>query len=108
MHSLLSKLLQKREIKHVDDLDKEEKGQFIKWQTILTGEQVTVDKIGLFIKAQIISIESQMKNLDNTPQKNERLILLFSVYKAIGEALKAPEKEREVLENYLRSLLTEK
>lgn|SRR3990167_9529004 len=108
MHSLLSKLLQKRNIKHVDELSNEEKDQFQRWQSVLTGERVTVDKVDLFIKGQIASIESQMKNLDNTPQKNERLILLFSVYKAISEALKAPEKEREVLEQYLTSLLNVK
>ena len=109
MHILLQKLLSKRGIKDINELDSippvkgvaSEKESYEKWNRILIGEEVTVAKISEFCKAQIDLIESQWKNMDNEPRKNERLIILHNTYSTILKAISAPEVERAQLEQYL-------
>jgi len=105
MHNLLTKLLQKRRIKDITELSKEEKADVDKWQKILSEEEITVDKIVAFCKAQIKIIETNWKNLDNQSTKNERLIVLHTVYSTLIEVIGAPKIERETLEKYLNDLL---
>lgn len=106
MHQLLAKLLSKRNLKK-EDLSAEEKGQFQQWQVVLTGEQVTVEKLAEFCHGQLEQIKSQMADLNNSDSKNTRLVLLLSVYTALLGAINAPAKERANLESYLNSLLKE-
>ena len=112
MHSLLTKLLNKRGIKR-EELDEKpivpgfpsERNQFERWESILSGEGVTLDKVAEFCKAQVESIELQWKNLDNAPQKNERLIIAHTIYSTLLKTIKAPEVERVELEKYLNDLI---
>ena len=110
MHLLLTKLLQKRGIKHVNDLPSEpmpdgspsDKQTFENWNRILSAKQeVTVENIAQFCESQVREIEGQWKQ----DQTKSYLIAQHTVYKAILEATKAPQKEREALEKYLQSLL---
>ena len=114
MHSLLTKLLQKRGIKHVNDLPADpmpdgslsDKQTFENWNRILSSKQeVTVENLRAFCDSQLKEIKAQMRNLDNTPSKNQRLQLLQNVYGAILDAMEAPKTEREALEKYLTGLL---
>lgn len=82
-----------------------EKQQFDKWESILSGEGVTLEKVSEFCKAQVESIELQWKNLDNAPQKNERLIIAHTIYSTLLKTIKAPEVERVELEKYLNDLI---
>ena len=105
MHSLLQKLLHKRGIKDISELDNSEKQQFDHWDMVLSEGEITVEKVKLFCQSQLTVIEKQLANFDNTPQKNERLVIYFNVYKTIMNALTAPQAERESLEKYLRQLI---
>lgn len=114
MHYLISKLLDKRGIKDVKDLTSDpmpdgspsERATIEQWDRVLSAkESVTVDDIKQFCKSQVSKIESQWKDLDNKTVKNERLVLLHTVYKAILEVIDAPQTQRETLERYLKSLL---
>ena len=104
MHNLLSKLLTKRKVKH-EELSAEEKQDFDRWEKILSSGEITVKKIEDFCKNQIVSIGNQMRSVDNSTQKNERLVTLYSVYSAILGLLSGPETEKEALERYLNDLL---
>jgi len=116
MHPLITKLLQKKKFDSLEEVSDEpmpdgtpnEKETIENWQRILSSnEEVTVENIKEFCQNQLKEIEGQMKSLDNTARKNDRLLILFSVYKAIGGALEAPQQEREALEQYLTGLLSE-
>lgn len=106
MHTLITKWMQRVGIKRYEEATPEEKQTIENWQKVLTGEKITVEKIVDFCQNQLKTIEGDWKNLDNKAQKNERLVLLHTVYRAILELIQAPEKERESLEKYLQSLLT--
>lgn len=106
MHILLSKLLHKRGIENIKDLSPEEKDWFDQKQSILSQpEEVKIEDFKKFCESQIGLIEEQWKNLDNSTQKNERLIILHSVYSTIIKAIISPKAERQALEEYLQKLL---
>ena len=105
MHHLLSKLLKKRGIEKVTDLSQSEAEDFDRWNKVLSEGEVTVKKIEDFCRNQISFIETQWKNLDNSTQKNERLIALHTVYSSILSAIQAPLDSREKIERFLKELL---
>ena len=105
MHPLIEKLLEKRKIKDISELTGDEKETFDKWEQILSQGEMTVDRISEFCQAQVKTIEAQLKNLDNPPQKNERLIIYFNVYKTLSNLIDNPQAERESLERYLQQLI---
>lgn len=105
MHPLLAKVLAKKNIKEVKDLSMDDKLAFDNWQRILSTEEITVDKIKGFCENQIKVIEGQWKDLNNSHQKNERLILSHNVYSTLLNVILSPQKERENLEKYLIDLL---
>ncbi len=107
MHFLLEKLLKKRKISDSSLLSKEEADTFDRWNSILGQGGITVDKIKEFCKTQVELIETQWDNMDNSIQKNERFILLHSVYRNLLKVIDSPATERESLEKYLTNLLTE-
>jgi len=105
MHQLLEKLLTKRKITNVNELTVEEAEQFDSWQKTLTEGEMSVEKIRDFCQAQLDIIKGQMKGIDNTPQKNERLTTYFNIYDALITLINSPQSERESLEKYLNQLL---
>jgi len=105
MHKLLEQLFKKRKITSVNELTPEEAQQFDDWQKILSEGEMSVDKIKQFCGLQLGIIKGQMKNLDNTPQKNERLTTYFNIYDALITLINSPQSERESLEKYLNQLL---
>ncbi len=105
MISILSKLLKKRGIQNVEELSSEEREKFDSWQKILSSGEITVDKIKEFCYNEIKRIESQWKDLNNSHEKNQRLIIMHTVYKQLSILIDSPKTERESLEKYLQSLI---
>lgn len=105
MISLITKLLQKRGIKDVNELSPEEKGTFESWEKILSGSEVSVKSISTFCEHNIRTVEAQFKNLDTSKEKLERLVLLHTVYSSLLGIINSPQAEKEALERYLNSLL---
>jgi hypothetical protein len=106
MHALLEKLLLKRKITSVANLTPDEKEQYDRWESVLGEGEMTVDKMRDFCSSQIGVIKGQMKGLDNSQLKNERLIVYLNVYDTMLTLIDSPRAEREALEKYLNQLLT--
>lgn len=102
--SILTKYLDKLGVT-TKDLSPEEKKDFDRWHAILSEGEITTDKILQFCKTQKGYIEAQMANMDNSTQKNERLVILNTVYTKFINLIEAPEVEREALEKYLNGLI---
>lgn len=106
--SILDKVLEKKGIKDVTKLSKEEAEDFDRWERILSEGEMTLDKVAEFCDSQVTIIERQWANLDNSNAKNERLILLHTVYSKIKGVITSPQAEKEQLEKYLQQLLVDK
>ncbi len=99
--SILDKFLFKKGIKSVKELEPEERETFEHWQGILSKGDVTVDSIKQFCENQVKAIELKWRDLDNSPGKNERLIILHTIYSTLLAVITAPAIEKENLERYL-------
>ena len=104
MHRSLEKILEKRGIKDVSELDPTEQETFDKWNKSLSDGVITVDKIEDFCRQQLDIIDLKFKDMDNSAEKNQRLIILHNVYKSMLGAISKPKQEREQLEKFLLSL----
>lgn len=104
MHILLERLLGRRGIKE-EELDDIERANFDKWQKVLSNDQISVERMREFFEVQKQSIEAQFGNIENSSQKNDRLVLLHSVYSRMIRATVADKAERESLERYLDQLI---
>ncbi len=104
MHTLLQRLLQKRNV-DVKELSEDEKKDFDRWESKLQGKDLTVEIIADYCKAQLIKIESQWDDLDNLDEKNKRLIILHTVYGKLSRMITSHGKERDELEKYLDNLI---
>ena len=105
MLPILEKLLKSRRIEKVEDLNQEEKTDFLRWEQILSSGEVTIEKIAAFCANQLDAIKANLKNVDNSTEKNSRLIMLQNVYDSILEAINAPQERRKEIENYLHQLI---
>ena len=117
MHPLLSRYISKLGFKNIEELSDKpmpdgspsEKQTLESWNRILSkNEAVTVENVAEFCRQQIKAIEGRWKDLDNARKKNDRLVLLHTVYSAILESISAPQQQREALELYLKGLLDSK
>lgn len=104
MIPILANLLKKRGIEKKDDLTIEEAAQFEKWEGILS-KDVSVDSIRDFCHSQLRRIETEWKDLDKSKERNDRLIVMHTVYKQLIAVIESPKAEREALEKYLQSLI---
>lgn len=100
--TLISKLWQKQGIKSVEDLNPEEKVEFERWQQIIEGSEVTVDKLRLFCESQVRIIEGACNGV--TPLSYLQQASLH-IYLSLLNLIDAPELERKNLEHYLTDLI---
>lgn len=98
----LTKLLEKRGIDRIEDLQPEERETFTKWKLVLSGETVTVESLKEFCQSQLRIIESKCDGV--TPLTNLQQASMH-VYINLLKAIEAPEAERESLEKYLTQLV---
>lgn len=98
---ILDKFLHKRGIKSVIELEPEERETFKHWEGVLSKGEVTVDSIKQFCENQLKAIELKWRDLDNVKEKNERLIILHTIYSTLLQVITAPAIEKENLEKYL-------
>ena len=102
---ILSKLFQKRGINGVEELNAEERQVFETYQRTLSKRELTMEDLGVFLESQIGIIEARWRDHETTKEKKADLIPYHTVYKTLLQAIKAPELERQQLENYLNQQL---
>lgn len=101
MKGILQKLLARRGIESFDKLDEEEKQTFRNWDKTLSKEEMTLEDLKFFIKTQVGIIEAKWKDYGLEHTKKAELLPYYTVYKALLDAIGAPQQEREALEAYL-------
>lgn len=104
MHPLIADLFKKKGIK-LEEQDDASMAKFKQWESILTGGEVTIEKLKTFCKVQLDRIENEWGSVDNKTLKNDRLFQQHTVYKTILKAIEAPDQERKQLEAYLQDLI---
>lgn len=102
--NILSKWLFKKGITNPEELLPEEKVIYDKYRVILSGENISVDKIKEFCEYQVKIIENKFADNPKTDD-DTYLKACLHIYLNILKCIEAPEKEREALEKHLTGLL---
>lgn len=105
MHPLIRDLFKKNKIESIKDLSNDEQEVYEKWQKILSEGEMSIDKIVSFCNNQITLIENQWKDFNNSKEKNERLIIAYTMYRTLVDIITNPNAEKEALEKYLQDLI---
>lgn len=103
--SLLNKLLAKRKIKDVKELDGEERKTYEVWQEILAKEELNIEDIKNFCKSQIGIIESKWADYGIETNKKSELIPYHTVWKLLLSAIDSPKQAKRSLEQHIEQLL---
>lgn len=104
MHTLLEKILRKRGIKDISELQDEEKATFDNWKSVLGKDELTVDDIKTFCASQVELIETRWKDYALENAKKAELIPYHTVYKTLLTAIDSPKVAKEALERQLIEL----
>ena len=102
---LLNRLFEKKGIKDVNELSKEERATYDNWKVILAKEELTTNDIKEFCKTQCDIIEGKWKSYDIDQNKKAELIPYHVVYKTLLSAIGSPKNAREALEKQLNEML---
>jgi hypothetical protein len=104
MHTKLLEVLAKQGLKE-EQLSPEEKVTFDNWNRVLSNEKITLENVRDFCNQQKTIIESMFGTLDNSSQKNDRLVLMHSIYSKIARVTVADHTERLAVEAQLNLLI---
>ncbi len=105
IHSLLTKLFEKRGIQGFDELDEDEKTTYEQWQSVLSKDELTAKDIREFCKTQVDNIEAKWGDYNVDQSRKAELIPYHTVYKKIFTAIDSPKQMREALEKSLIQLI---
>lgn len=105
MHSLLTRLLNKRGIRDPQELSEEERKTFDQWRMVLSKDELSVSDIREFCSYQIGLIEMKWRDNSIENSKKAELIPYHTVYKMILTAIDGPKIAREQVENQLNQLI---
>jgi hypothetical protein len=107
MHPLLAKWLQKLKVNNISELDVNEKQTYDNYNMILSGGEITVDKILELCKAQKKIIENNYSNPDNSVDKDKVLKAGLGIYNTLIRLIEAPQSEKVALEQELNKLISQ-
>ena len=103
--NILKRLLEKRNIKDISELDGEEKKTFEIWKEVLQKEELNVEDIKNFCKSQIGVIEGKLANYEIDSYKKSELVPYFVVWNLLLKAIEGPRQQKRSLEQHLEQLL---
>lgn len=104
--NLVARWLEKIGVKDpAKDLSVEEKATLETWKKILSGGEMSVDRIKQFCEYQISLIENQFRDPAKSDREKANLTMIHSVYSSIRTMIVSPAAERESLEKYLNTLI---
>lgn len=107
MKGILQKLLQKRGINSVEEMQSEERTTFDSWERILSKDELTIEDVKRFCQSQIDIIDGKWRDLSIPQDKKAEFIPYHAVYRTLLTAMDAPRSAREQLELHLNQLVNQ-
>lgn len=105
MTNILSRFLEKKGIINLNELSPEEKATYDNYEAVLSKEELTLEDVKDFCKAQLTKIEEKWRDLNLESFKKADLIPYHTVWKSILLAIESPKVVRESLEKQLTELI---
>jgi len=105
MNPLLEKYLKKLGVDSITGLSNEERVVFDNWNSVLDGVDVTGETLKNFCQAQLDIIDTLWDNLDNSGEKNDKLVLLRIVYRKLIVLIDSNKNKKAEVEAEITTLL---
>lgn len=107
---LLDKIFQKRGIRDINDLTKEEKAVVDSWESewkaILSAEEeLNIDTIKNFCQNQLKIIEGKWGDYSVEEKRKQELLPYYTVYKTLLNVINLPRSAREAFEKKMQKEL---
>ena len=103
----IQSILNKKGVTKLTELTPDERVEYDRWQAIVDGNEVTVDKIKEFCESQIKIIESKYAGGDTTDKQDIFLRTSLHIYLNLLQMINSPEVNRINLEKYLTTILSQ-
>ena len=107
MNKFLSRYIEGKAI-DLAKLSPDEKVTLDQWENTLAQEPVTIESLTEWLEHRKAGVGETLGDLDNSPEKIQKLVIWQSLIGLIIKLVHAPKAEREALEIHLQSMLDEK
>jgi len=106
VHSLLERLLKKRGVAEVKDLDNAERAWFDEKERILSGGELTVERVADFCRRELALIDHELHtNPDLSEKKDTYLKAGGHILSKLLGLIEGKDRERAEIEKEIRELL---
>jgi hypothetical protein len=103
--TIIQSILQKKGVSKLTELTPDEKVEYDRWQSIVDGNEVTIEKMREFCASQIRLIEGRYASGDTTDKQDTFLRASLHIYLNLLDMINSPEITRVNLEKHLTQLL---
>lgn len=103
--SLIQKVFDRKGISKITELTPDERVEYDRWQAIIDGSEITVEKIREFCESQVKIIENKYATGETTDKQDVYLRASLHIYLNLIKLLDSPEVDRNNLEKYLTNLI---
>lgn len=103
----MDELLEQRGLSF-EELSETERETFLKWEEILQGSQLSIEKIKEYIASMREAVEQELTRFDLDPTQDLFLKARLRNYLLMDAFLSTPEKARKQIENAIAGMSTKK
>lgn len=98
----ISDILQKLNIRSIDDLKPAEKATYQQWAVVLAKGDITIDDLKKLLPAELERAHAQLRSFENSEKKDLFYKAYAELCQNITKIITGPTKEREQLKAMLK------
>jgi hypothetical protein len=99
---MLDQILQKLNLKSIDDLKPAEKATWMQWASILGKQDVTIEDLKKFLPGELERATVELRKHDNSAPKDAYYKAYGDILSTITKVIVTPAQERESLKAMLK------
>jgi hypothetical protein len=99
---MLDKILQKLNLKSIDDLKPEERETYRQWAQVLAKTDVTIDDLKTILPKELERANHELHDHENSPKKDSYYKAYASLLENLTKIILTPAKERDSLRVFLK------
>jgi hypothetical protein len=99
---MLEQILQKLNLKSIDDLKPAERATWMQWTTILGKSDVTIEDLKKLLPIELERARAESLKYDNSKEKDLFHKAYITALETMSKIITTPEKERDSLRSMLK------
>ena len=103
---MLDAILQKLNLKSIDDFQPAERETYRQWAQVLAKQDVTIDDLKVLLPKELERANHELQNHENSPKKDSFYKAYASLCETLTKIILTPARERETLRAFLKQKFT--